>query len=158
MKIKAIILSLVAGVTLGTSLTSCQDMLSPNSERHSYEVAGDTLYSYWGILRSLQNVAERYVVLGECRGDLVDGTAYISDSIKAILDFDMNKAQDGSCRYLQASDYYHVVNSCNAYLAQADTALMTGTGQPYMMKEYAQVEAIRAWVYLQLIQVYLYHV
>ena len=154
MKIKAIILSLVAGVTLGTSLTSCQDMLSPNSERHSYEVAGDTLYSYWGILRSLQNVAERYVVLGECRGDLVDGTAYISDSIKAILDFDMNKAQDGSCRYLQASDYYHVVNSCNAYLAQADTALMTGTGQPYMMKEYAQVEAIRAWVYLQLIQVY----
>ncbi len=154
MKIKSIILSLVAGSTLGMGLTSCQDMLSPNSERHSYEVAGDTLYSYWGILRSLQNVAERYVVLGECRGDLVDGTSYISDSIKAILDFDMDKAKDGSCRYLQASDYYHVINSCNAYLAQADTALVTGTNQPYMLKEYAQVEAIRAWVYLQLIQVY----
>ena len=154
MKLKSIILSLVAGSTLGMSLSYCQDMLSPNSERHSYEVAGDTLYSYWGILRSLQNVAERYVVLGECRGDLVDGTAYISDSIKAILDFDMDKAKDGSCRYLQASDYYHVINSCNAYLAQADTMLVTGTNQPYMLKEYAQVEAIRAWVYLQLIQVY----
>ena len=154
MKLKSIILSLVAGSTLGMSLTSCQDMLSPDSERHSYEIAGDTLYSYWGILRSLQNVAERYVVLGECRGDLVDGTSYVSDSIKAILDFDMDKAKDGSCRYLQASDYYHVINSCNAYLAQADTVLVTGTNQPYMLKEYAQVEAIRAWVYLQLIQVY----
>lgn len=154
MKIKAIILSLVASISLGASLTSCSDMLSPESERHSYEVAGDSLYSYWGILRSLQNVAERYVVLGECRGDLVDGTAYLSDSIKTILDFNMDKATDGSCRYLRASDYYHVINSCNAYLASADTTLMTGTNQPYMMKEYAQVEAIRAWTYLQLIQVY----
>lgn len=154
MKIKSIILSLVASATLGMTFTSCQDMLSPNSERHSYEIGGDTLYSYWGILRSLQNVAERYVVLGECRGDLVDGTSYVSDSIKAILDFDMENAKDGSCRFLQASDYYHVINSCNAYLAQADTVLVTGTNQPYMLKEYAQVEAIRAWVYLQLIQVY----
>lgn len=154
MKIKSIILSAVAGVTLGSALTSCSDMLSPNSERHSHEVAGDTLYSYWGILRSMQNVGERYIVLGECRGDLVDGTAYLSDSIKSILDFDQEKAIDGSNRYLRASDYYHIINSCNAYLAQADTTLLTGTNQPYMMKEYAQVEAIRAWTYLQLIQVY----
>ena len=154
MKVKAIILSLLGSATLGMGLSSCQDMLSPDSERHSYEVAGDTLYSYWGILRSMQNIGERYVVLGECRGDLVDGTAYLSDSIKSILDFDMEKATDGSNRYLRASDFYHVINSCNAYLASADTTLLTGTNQPYMMKEYAQVEAIRAWTYLQLIQVY----
>lgn len=144
----------MASITLGMSITSCQDMLQPDSERHSYVVANDTLYSYWGILRSLQNIGERYVVLGECRGDLVDGTSYISDSIKAILDFDMDKATDGSCRYLQASDYYHIINSCNAYLAMADTTLVTGINQPYMLKEFAQVEAIRAWTYLQLIQVY----
>lgn len=151
---KSIILTLVASIMLSVSFTSCKDMLSPSSERHSYEIAGDTLYSYWGILKSLQNVAERYVILGETRGDLVDGTAYISDSIKAMLDFDMQKATDGSCRYLKASDYYHVINSCNAYLASVDKALKTGTDQPYMLKECAQVEAIRAWVYLQLIQVY----
>lgn len=145
---------MVASIMLGMSITSCQDMLSPDSERHSYEVAGDTLYSYWGILKSLQNVAERYVILGECRGDLVDGTTYVSDSIKALLDFDMAKATDGSCRYLKASDYYHVINSCNAYLANVDKARTTGTEQPYMLKEAAQVEAIRAWGYLQLIQVY----
>lgn len=154
MKTKSIILTIVASLMLSLSFTSCKDMLSPSSERHSYEVAGDTLYSYWGILKSLQNVAERYVILGETRGDLVDGTAFVSDSIKAMLDFDMDKATDGSNRYLKASDYYHIINSCNAYLASVDKKRKTGTDQPYMLKECAQVEAIRAWVYLQLVQVY----
>ncbi len=139
---------------LGASVASCEDMLTPSSDRHSYEVGQDTLYSYWGILRSLQNVAERYVVLGECRGELINGTAYLSDSIQAILNFDMESATDGSCRYLKASDYYHVINSCNAYLALYDSTLTTGTKEPYMEKEAAQVQAIRAWTYLQLVQVY----
>lgn len=154
MKTKSIILSVVASISLGAMFSSCSDMFSPNSDRHSYIVAGDTLYSYWGIQKSMQNIAERYVILGECRGDLVDGTQYLSDSIQAILNFDHSKNFDGANRYLRASDYYHVINSCNAYLAQADTLRKTGTNQPYMMKEYAQVEAIRAWTYLQLIQVY----
>ncbi len=152
MKKKSIICILVAA--LSASIVSCEDMLTPSSDRHSYEVGQDTLYSYWGILRSLQNVAERYVVLGECRGELVSGTAYLSDTIQAILDFDMENATDGSCRYLKASDYYHVINSCNAYLAYYDSTLVTGTKEPYMDKEAAQVQAIRAWVYLQLVQVY----
>lgn len=154
MKKKSIISLLICCLTLGFATTSCEDMLSSDSERHSYEVAQDTLYSYWGILKSMQNVAERYVILGECRGELVGQTSYISDSIKAIVDFDMANAKDGSNRYLKASDYYHVINSCNAYMAMCDTARVTGTLQPYMMKEYAQVEAIRAWTYLQLVQVY----
>lgn len=154
MKRKSIIALVFAGLGLGAVTTSCEDMLSPDSERHSYQVAQDTLYSYWGILRSLQNVGERYVVLGECRGDLVSGTTYLSDSISSILNFDMDRATDGSNRYLQASDYYHIINSCNAYMANCDTLRLTGTLKPYMMKEYAQVSAIRAWVYLQLTQVY----
>ncbi len=152
---KTSIISLLIGCMLfGTVVTSCEDMLSPDSSRHSYEVAGDTLYSYWGIVKSLQNVAERYIVLGECRGELVSGTGYVSDSITALLNFDMSQATDGSCRFLRASDYYHIINSCNAYLADCDTLRTTGTLQPYMLKEAAQVAAIRAWVYLQLVQVY----
>jgi len=141
-------------IGLGALTTSCEDILSSDSERHSYVVAQDTLYSYWGILRSLQNVGERYVVLGECRGDLITGTTYLSDSISNILNYDMEHATDGSCRYLQASDYYHIINSCNAYMAQCDTVRLTGTLNSYMLKEYAQVSAIRAWVYLQLVLTY----
>ena len=159
MKRKSTICMLLLSMMLGMFSTSCEDMLSPNSERHSYTVAEDTLYSYWGILRSLQNIAERYVILNECRGDLVDETSFVSDSIGAIINFgettDPEKYwKDGACAYLKISDYYHVINSCNAYLAMCDTTRTTGTSTSYMIKEYAQVQAIRAWVYMQLLYAY----
>ena len=158
MKRKSIISMMLLSMMLGIFSTSCQDMLSPNSERHSYTVAQDTLYSYWGILKSLQNIAERYVILNECRGDLVDETSFISDTIGAIVNFgeveDPEKWKDGACAYLRISDYYHIINSCNAYIAMCDTTRTTGTNQPYMLKEMAQVHAIRAWVYMQLLYAY----
>ncbi len=158
MKRKSIIGMLLMGMMMGMFSTSCQDMLSPSSERHSYEVAKDTLYSYWGILKSLQNIAERYVILNECRGDLVDASSFVSDTIDAIVNFgDVGKAEvwkDGACAYLRISDYYHVINSCNAYIAMCDTTLTTGTNKKYMLKEYSQVQAIRAWVYMQLLYAY----
>lgn len=160
MKKKSIISLLICCMTLGMVNTSCQDMLTPDSERHAYEVAQDTLYSYWGILKSLQNIAERYVILNECRGDLVDGTSYVSDTIAAIINFGKNgyedKYKDGACAYMKVSDYYHIINSCNAYIAECDTARMVSTGQQkkYMLQEAAQVHAIRAWVYMQLIYAY----
>lgn len=160
MKRKSIISLLVLCMTVGMVTTSCKDMLTPDSERQSYVVAQDTLYSYWGIVKSLQNVAEKYVILNECRGDLVDGSGFVSDSIKAILNFgmqtDANKYyRDGANAYLQIRDYYHIINSCNAYIANADKDRKTGIGRnPYMLKEYAQVLSIRAWVYMQLCTTY----
>ncbi|MBO4905752.1 MAG: hypothetical protein J5486_01800 [Bacteroidaceae bacterium] len=142
-------------VALG--MTSCEDMLTPELDRHNEidNIATDTLYSYWGVLKSLQNVAERYVILGECRGDLVDGTDYVSDSIHAILTFGLEgNVSDGACRYLRAADYYHVINSCNAFIAHCDTSMRNGLNDPIMLKEYAQVASIRAWVYLQLVLTY----
>lgn len=158
MKRKSIISMLLLSMMLGMFSTSCQDMLSPNSERHAYTVAQDTLYSYWGILKSLQNIAERYVILNECRGDLVDASDFVSDTIGAIVHFgevsDPEKWKDGACAYLRISDYYHIINSCNAYIAMCDTVRTTGTNQPYMLKELAQVHSIRAWVYMQLLYAY----
>ena len=160
MKKKSIISLLIFCMTMGMINTSCQDMLTPDSERHAYDVAKDTLYSYWGVIKSLQGIAERYVILNECRGDLVDGSSYVSDTIAAIINFGKNgyedKYKDGACAYLKVSDYYHVINSCNAYIAKCDTARKVSTGQQssYMLREYAQVMAIRAWVYMQLIYAY----
>ncbi len=151
---KNIIVSLLLALTLGFSFTSCEDMLTGDMDRHVEvdEIAQDTLYSYWGILRSLQNIAERYVILGECRGDLVDGTQFVSDSINAILEFGMSgDASDGSNRFLKAADFYHVINSCNAYIYRCDTAAVSGLNKPLMLSEYSQVVTIRAWAYLQLV-------
>ena len=153
-----VVISLIGSMGAGMMTTSCEDMLTPDSERHAYEVAKDTLYSYWGILKSLQNIADRYIILNECRGDLVNSTNYVSDTISAILNFGQNgyqdKYKDEACAYFKASDYYHVINSCNAYIAMCDTDRMTGLNEKYMIQEYAQVEAIRAWVYMQLVLAY----
>lgn len=153
---KNIISSLLIALAFSIGFSSCEDMLQANNERHGdiNSVVSDTLYGYWGILKSLQNIGERYVILGECRGDLVAGTEYISDSIHAILQFDKDNLRDGSCRYLHAADYYHIINSCNAFIANCDTLQTDGRNRQIMLKEYAQVCAIRAWVYLQLVQVY----
>ena len=149
---------LLLSMVCGMFSTSCQDMLSPDSERHAYTVAEDTLYSYWGILKSLQNIAERYVILNECRGDLVDASGFVSDTIGAIVNFgeveDPEDWKDGACAYLKIADYYHVINSCNAYISMCDLDRTTGTNKEYMMKEYAQVQSIRAWVYMQLLYAY----
>ena len=131
--------------------TSCSDMLSVDSGDKIEYNANDTLYSYLGILKSMQELAERQVLLGELRGDLVTTTDYVTDTLYAIANFDDPK--DGSCSLLQLSDYYAVINNCNLYLSNADTSAIKSNIK-YMVPEYAQVSAIRAWTYLQLVQNY----
>lgn len=162
MKIKSIISLFILGLGLSICTTSCEDMLSPSSERNVYEdgIAQDSLYSYWGILKSLQNVAERYVILGETRGELVseiEDNDNTSRDVKALLNFGFGYDdiyEDGKSAYLSIKDYYHIINSCNVYIAKCDTAKENSKGTRTMLKEYAQVLAIRAWVYIQLVNAY----
>ncbi len=151
MKKKSIIGMLSLSLLVGVSSTSCEDMLSVDTGDKSYVNANDTLYSYWGIMKSVQDIAERYVMLGELRGDLVTSTPYITDTLHAIANFDDPK--DGSCSMLNIRDYYNVINNCNLYIHNADTSQVKSNIK-YMLPEYAQVQAIRAWTYLQLVQNY----
>ena len=152
MKNKSIISILFFALTMGFTTTSCEDMLTADSDRNVYVSAQDTLYSYWGIMKNMQKVAERYIVLGEVRGDLVAPSLFVSDSINDIANF--NNPIDGSCRYLKIKDYYAIVNGCNNYLADVDTTQIINGNVQKMKKEYAQVSAIRAWAYLQLVHNY----
>ena len=117
----------------------------------AYVNAQDTLYSYLGVMRAVQDVAERQVILGEIRGDLVEPSEYVTDTLNAISNFD--DPQDQTCSMLQVSDYYNIINNCNFYLHNADTAAVKSNNK-YMIPEYAQVKAIRAWAYLQLVKNY----
>ena len=133
------------------SLTSCEDMMTVDTGDKAYVNAQDTLYSYLGIMRALQDVAERQVILGEIRGDLVTSTDYTTDTLYAISNFEDPK--DLSCSMLKVSDYYNVINNCNFYIHNADTAAVKSNIQ-YMKPEFAQVKAVRAWAYLQLVKNY----
>lgn len=152
MKNKSILYTLLFALGLSVSFSSCEDMLTVDSDRNVYQTGQDTLYSYWGIMKSMQNIAERYVILGETRGDLIAPSFYVADSINDIAMF--RNPQDRSCRYLNIKDYYSVINNCNCYLAWADTSRLVMNNQKMMLKEYAQVSAIRAWTYMQLVNNY----
>ena len=150
MKKTSIIGVAFAFLGLGAATTSCEDMLTPDMTNHVEGDAAvtDTVYYFHGILKSVQNLAERTVILGEARGDLTTTAAYVSDSIYDIATF--AKAANGSNGLLDRSAYYKVINECNHYIAFADS-MATNNSQYYLRRELAQVQMIRAWTYMQLV-------
>jgi hypothetical protein len=132
-------------------VTSCDDMLTPELKRYTEDYAKDSVYSAFGILKSIQKVGERTVLLDEARSDLSTIGTYTTDSIKSIANFE--NPEDGSSALLNAADYYHIINSCNFYIARVDT-MLSKNGVPEMKREYAQVQSLRAWTYLQLVRYY----
>ena len=134
---------------------SCEDMLKTESdlvefeEDHTLNHATDSVYSVMGIINKLQIIADRVVLLGEVRGDLVGPTSAANNDLKRLSAFNFKELN----RYNQISDYYAVINNCNYYLAHVDTA-MERRGRNLFMREYAAVKSYRAWTYLQLVQAY----
>ena len=153
MKNKSILSLLTLVMSAMMLTTSCEDMLTPDLDRYAEtgQYGKDSIYSALGVLRSIQNVAERTVLLGECRGDLVSAGAYTTDSIGNLINF--GEMENGSSALLNVADYYHIVNSCNFYLANVDTTI-TQNNQKIMEREWAQVQAMRAWAYIQLVRLY----
>ena len=131
-------------------LSSCEDMLEVSSDRVEYDMSpltlNDTVYSVLGILKNIQAVADRQVLLGELRGDLMvvnEGSA-VTD-IQKIARFDF----EGDNKYLAAKDYYSIINNCNIYLARVETSRTRDNVKP-MLREYVAVKSARAWTYMQL--------
>jgi len=132
-------------------LTSCSDMLDihPNdyldTDKHQLNMPNDSLYSVVGILKQLQQLGERYVVLGDLRGDLMDVTKNADMNLQEIANFTPTTGNP----YVSVREYYAVINNCNYFLQRVDTNLVAG-GEKVFKGEYAAVKAIRAWTYLQL--------
>ena len=144
-------ITLCGCLALGMGMTSCEDLMTVDTGDKAYINANDTLYSYLGIMRSMQDIAERQIVLGEIRGDLVQSSEYATDTLFAISNFDDPK--DQSCSMLCVSDYYNVINNCNFYIYNCNIDAVKANVK-YMVPEYTQVKAIRAWAYLQLVKNY----
>ena len=140
---------------ISMTLTSCTNMLETESdlvefeEDHTLNHATDSVYSVMGIINKMQVIADRVVLLGEVRGDLVQIMSAANSDLKHLAEFNFNEDN----RYNQISDYYAVINNCNYYLAYVDTA-MERRGRNLFMREYAAVKSYRAWTYLQLAQAY----
>jgi hypothetical protein len=134
---------------------SCEDMLKTdtdhflNTDGHELNSPNDTLYSMTGIFRKMQTIADRYVLVGELRGDLMDITQNADLDLQAIARFDFGMTDKNP--YLDTKAWYDVINNCNFFIQRADTSVKMAGGRGVMDKELAMVKTIRAWVYMQLI-------
>ena len=146
-------------ITLSTllfTLGSCSDFFEQdstfivNAEKSHLYSATDTIYSLTGILNKVQAIADRTILLGEARGDLVTVTDATAADLRAVANFNI----DDDNMYNNPVDYYAIINNCNYYIAKADTALKNSRNQYIFRAEYAAVKAIRAWTYLQLVTTY----
>ena len=151
MKSKSIIGAALAAIfTLGVT-TSCEDMFDIDSSRviieseHNLNSTADSAYTTLGILQSMRQIADRYVILGEVRGDLVEINEYTKTSLRNLSEFNFEEDNE----YLNVRDYYAVINNCNYALAKIDTTL-SRNNERVMVDEYAAILGIRAWTYLQL--------
>lgn len=140
---------------LALGLSACSDMLSTDSEMVEFEKDNtlnhptDSVYSVLGIIGKMQVIADRTVLLGEARADLMQTTEAASADLKRLASFQFAEQN----KYNAVSDYYAIINNCNYYLAHVDTALQR-RGRNIFQNEYAAVKAFRAWTYLQLVQAY----
>ena len=100
---------------LGGLLSSCSDFFDQDStyiidaEKDHLNNATDTIYSLTGILNKVQAIADRTILLGEARGDLMTVTDATSADLRAVANF--NIGDDNM--YNNPLDYYAIINNCN---------------------------------------------
>src|SRR5574344_1222446 len=111
MKYKSIIFAALSiGVMAGVS--SCEDMLKTESTVVTFDKednlsnATDTVYSVLGIIQKMQKIADRTVLIGELRGDLVSTTDFATSDLKELGSFSTSKKN----KYNKVVDYYAIIN------------------------------------------------
>lgn len=130
------------------SFASCENFFTSDSNRLMYDDAyaqmakNDSVYSLLGILTKLQEVADRYVLLGEMRGDLLMPNDFTSADLRDVANF----SATADNKYNNIDDYYKIINACNCYLAYIDSSRY--------IREYTAAKVIRAWTYLQIETIY----
>lgn len=150
MKAKYIILSLLLLCGAGAATTSCEDMFTPENDLVETDLQpADTLYQMMGIVRSMQKVAEKSILLGEVRADLVDINGFTTTALQELS----NNRVSTSNEYNNPQDFYHVINSCNIYLNHVDSLQATMGVRKYK-KEIIAAKCFRAWTFLELAKIY----
>lgn len=129
----------------------CERLLDVDSDQvvfpdeHQLNSPNEIMYPMIGIFSRLEKISDRYVLLGELRGDLMDVTENAGTDLQEIYNFDVSADNP----YNKIADYYSVINNCNYLICNVDTAIILGA-EKVMYREYAAAKAIRAWTYMQI--------
>lgn len=132
-------------------MISCEDVFDTETtsvvfeENNQLKSPNDSLYSVMGILSQVQKLGEKYVLLGELRGDLMATTTDADEDMQDLAAFQTSSDNV----YRSFTDYYAVINNCNYAITRMDTTLAP-YDEKLMLPEFVQIKILRAWTYLQL--------
>lgn len=128
---------------------SCSDMFELESKSVVFDptlnTSNDSLYSAMGILAQMQQLGERYVLMGELRGDLMRTTADAVEALQEVADFNVSAGNT----YCDMTDYYSVINNCNYAITRMDTSIVNFDTK-VMLPEFVAIKTMRAWTYWQI--------
>lgn len=135
-------------------LFSCKKMFDekPKSEvdiSNAYQNVYDANAAVIGIYGKLLNIAEQYVLLNELRADLMDVTR---NADKSLIDLSQHTVTAASNNpWADPRPMYNIIINCNDVLSNFDKmrADKKMTDVDYNQR-YADVMAVRCWLYLQL--------
>lgn len=134
-------------------LCSCKKLFDIKPEEaldHSqvYENVNDADAAVIGIYGKLMGLADRYMILNELRGDLVDVTTSTTDKYLQELNIHEVSADN---TYADPRPFYEVIMNCNDALKNFDAMLKDKriNNDDYILR-YSAVGAVRTWLYLQL--------
>lgn len=151
MKIRSIIYTLSLVTAMG-AVCSCEETASSMvefEEENTFSQPSDTVYSVMGVIKKMQTIADRTLLLGEIRGDLTSLTDHASTDLQQLANFEATTENV----YNNARDYYAIIQNCNFFIARADTSFKKNH-QSVFLKEYAVMKTYRAWTYMQLALAY----
>ena len=149
--IKSIVTCGLLLLGVGAAITSCEDSFTAENKLVTTDLQPqDTLYQMMGIVKRMQKLADRTVLLGEVRADLVDVNPAVASTDLQQLS---NNTISTDNVYNKPADYYAVINNCNIYLAYVDS-LLKSHGEVYYEKEICAAKCFRAWCYLELAKIY----
>jgi len=130
---------------------ACQDTLNTNSSLISMEDEAhinngvEAESALEGILGELVPIADRCVLTGELRGDLMTTSEFASSELQDVNRFQATKDNE----YADRRDYYNVINNCNYLLQKLDTSLVL-QNEKVLLRYYVWTKTLRAWTYFQL--------
>ena len=159
MKLKSIITIAVAAIFMA-GVTSCEDMLRVDSKTLMLEKdvnwnsAVDTVYPVLGVIKKMQQIADRTIILGEIRGDLValGNKKHVSEDLQDLYKYDFGSLKSTN-KYDNPLDYYAIITNCNLYINKVDTSVVRNE-RKVLKGDYINILNYRAWAYLQLAQIY----
>jgi len=142
-------------IALLFAFNACQDLLNTNSSliamEDEYQINNESeaQRALSGIVGELVSIADRYVLMGELRGDLMVTSEFAPSELQDIVHFRVSRESE----YADKLDYYRIINNCNFLLQKLDTSLIM-QNQQILLPYYVYTKTLRAWTYFQLGQVY----